>query len=491
MSAPYVRGFGSALSALVVVAAALATAPAAWAAPPSNDNRADAALVDPPQSLTGTLVEATLEPSEDTSNCGATDGSVWYHFTMPARGAVVLQLDAAGEMDATVDLYKQVRSKLTWVDCDASDSQGKATIDRDGLDAGADYAIRVGNETGSVADTFRLRVLVPTAPPHPPGRHLPAQGVRNHVDRVLNPGDTYWTRMQAGHTMRLSLRTQHCTSLEVFGPGTRDFTEEPAEKRLSCGGYALFTPTTSGRHYLVVQAARDRDGQHYRVQVAPAGRDDTAPGVVIANHAAVKGHVNGGLDTRDLYRFDVTHRSALTLSLSGDPIMTLVRDDGARLGDGNLLTQHVRAGRYFVAVSGTGRYTLKLALKTITRAALRVNHRHAATIRPKSVARLSLTVRPAEAGPGLITVERFDPIAGWQFLRSYHPRVTAHGSATVRFKPPSVGRYRAYASYLGSRDAAPADTGLVRLQVQRALGDPQRGQGSSRTTVSATQAGLA
>jgi len=490
MSARYVRGFGSALSALVVVGAALVTAPAAWAAPPSNDNRADAALVDPPESLTGTLVEATLEPSQDSSNCGDTDGSVWYHFTAPPRGAVVIQLDAAGEMDATVDLFKQVRSKLTWVDCGASDSQGKATIDRDGLDAGADYALRVGNDTGSVADTFRLRVLVPTAPPHPPGRHLPAQGVRNHVDRVLNSADTYWTTMQAGHTMRLSLRTQHCTSLEVFGPGTRDFTEQPAEKRLTCGGYALFTPTQSGRHFLVVQAARDRDVQHYRLQVAPVGRDDTAPGVVIANHEAVKGHVNGGLDTRDLYRFDVTHRSALTLGLSGEPTMTLVRDDGRGLAGGSAISRHVVAGRYFVAVSGSGRYTLRLALKTITTATLRVNSRHAATIGPKSVARLSLKVRPAAAGPSLITVERFDPIAGWQFLRSYQPRV-GHGSAKVRFKPPSVGRYRAYASYLGSRDAAPADTGTVWLRVQRPLGHPQRGQGSSRTTVSATQAGLA
>jgi len=99
-------------------------------------------------------------------------------------------------------------------------------------------------------------------------------------------------------------------------------------------------------------------------------------------------------------------------------------------------------------------------------------------------------VRPTTTGPSLITVERFDPIAGWQFLRSYHPRVR-NGSATVRFKPPTVGRYRAFASYLGSRDSAPADTGQVWLRVQRKLGDPQRGQGSSRTTVSATQAGLA
>jgi len=468
MSARHVRALGSALSVLVLLGAALLTAPAAWAAPPSNDNRADATLMDPPQSLTGTLVEATLEATQDASNCADTDGSVWYHFTAPPRGAVVIQLDAAGEMDATVDLYKQVRSKLTLVDCRVSDSQGKATIDRDGLDPGADYAIRVANQTGSVADTFRLRVLVPTAPPHPPGRHLPAKGVRNHVDRVLNSADTYWTTMQAGHTMRLSLRTTHCTSLDVFGPGTKDFTDQPADRRLSCGGYAMFTPTESGRHYLVVQAARDRDVQHYRLQVAPAGRDDTAPGIAIRNHASVRGHVNGGLDTRDLYRFDVTHRSALTLGLSGLPTMTLVRDDGVRLGSGNAISRHVGAGRYFVAVSGSGSYRLGLAIKTITTATLRVNGRHATTIRPTSTARLSLAVRPDAAGPSLVTIERFDPIAGWQFLRSFDPFV-AHGSARVRFHPPSVGRYRAYASYLGSRDDAPSDTGLVWLRVQRPL----------------------
>ena len=101
MSARHLRVLGSALSVLVVLGAALAATPAAWAAPPSNDNRADATLVDPPQSLTGTLVEATLEATQDASSCADTDGSVWYHFTAPPRGAVVIQLDAAGEMDAT------------------------------------------------------------------------------------------------------------------------------------------------------------------------------------------------------------------------------------------------------------------------------------------------------------------------------------------------------------------------------------------------------
>lgn len=466
----HARTLGSALAVVTALSATLAMAPSAWAAAPSNDNRADATFVQPPQSLTGTLVEATLEPTSDTSFCGNTDGSVWYHFTAPARGAVVVQLDAGGEMDATVDVYKQVRSKLTFADCRGTDSNGAATLEVDGLDAGADYAVRVGNQTGSVADAFTLRVLVPTAPPEPPGRHLPREGVRNHVDRVLNPADAYWKKMRAGRTMRISLRTHHCTSLEIFAPGTRSFSTEEPVKRLVCGGFGLYTPRQSGRHFLVVSAARDRDVQRYRLQVASARRDDTTPGVLLHNHELVNGRVNLGLDSRDLYRFDVTRHSALTLRLSGAEKVRLLEDDGTRVAVGDLIKRHVRVGRYYAVVSGSGRYSLRLALRTITHASLLAKGRHVARVGPDSTARFSLRVRPrVVAGPSVITIERLDPVSGWQFLRDYHPRVTK-GSATVAFHPPSVGRYRARAEYLGTRDSAACSTGIARLLVERPLG---------------------
>jgi hypothetical protein len=468
MSARPARALGPALTVLVVLSATFALAPSAWAAPPSNDDRLNATKLDPPATVTGTLVEATLETTNDSSSCDGTDSSVWYHFTAPDSGAVVVRFDAAGQMDSTVDVYKKVRSKLVFVDCSSTDADGKATLEDGDLSPGADYLIRVGNQTGSIPDTFALQVLVPTAPPEPPGRHLPSQGIKNRVDRVLNPGDAYWTKMQAGRTTRLSMRTDHCTSLEVFGPGTRRFEDTTPLKKLPCGGYSLFTPTQSGRHFLVVRAARGRDVQRYTLRVAPAGPDDTTPGVLIHNHAEVRGSVNGGIDTRDLYRFEVSRRSALTLRLSGSPTMTLVQDNGARLDSGSLIGRNVPAGRYYVAVSGSGSYTLWLALRTITRATLLVNGRRTATIDPDSAARLQLGVRPAVAGPGLITVERLDPIQGWQFLRTFRPKVT-DGTATVRFDPPTVGRYRMHATFLGTREAAPSSTGFARLVVQRPL----------------------
>jgi hypothetical protein len=458
------------VSGLMALGVTALTAPAAWAAPPGNDARVDAIALDPPQTVTGTLVEATATDTNDFSNCAGTDGSVWYRFTGPARGEAVLQLDAAGDMDATVDLFKQVRSTFTPVDCRPTDDQGLATLDEDSLTPGARYVVRVGNQSGSIADTFKLRVLIPTAPPQPPGRHLPRRGTRDRVDRVLNPGDAYWTRMRAGRTMRVSLRTRQCTSLEVFGPGTQNFSSATPDKRLPCGGFAIYTPRTTGRHFFVVRAARDRDIHRYGLRVARARRDDTAPGVLIHNHAKVTGRVNGGIDTRDLYRFDVTRLSALTLRLSGSPGIRLLRDDGSVVGVGDLVDRHVRAGRYVVAVSGSGRYTLRLGLRTITRSRLLVNGRQFATIRPGSSAKLWLRVAPAVAGPSRITVERFDPIDGWQFLRHFRPHVI-QGSARVPFQPPGIGRYRARADYLGTREAAPSSTGPVRLLVQRPLGE--------------------
>lgn len=459
----------AALSTGLLVATVAAIQPA-WAAPPPNDNRADAITLDPPAQVQGTLVDATIEPGTDSSNCGSTDGSVWYRFVAPKRGAIIVQLDAAGEMDATIDLFKQTRSKYEYTDCAETDAKGVATIDNESLEAGGTYAIRVGKEYGSVADTFTMRVLIPSPAPEPPGKDLPAKGVRNSVDRLANPGDAYHTFMREGRTMRLSLRVRQCTALEVFGPGTNGFGGTPV-LTLSCGGFSLFTPTESGRHYLVVRAGKSREKQTYRLRVATANRDDTTPGIFIGNNARVRGKVNGGIDYRDLYRFDVTRRSTLTLSVSGGPTMRLVREDGSRVSGGDYIDRTVRAGRYYVAVQGQGTYTLKRISRTITNTNVRANGRRSITVSPGSTVQLSLNVRPAVSGRGVMTIARFDPIDGWQFARRYRVTVS-NGRATVAFQPPSVGRYLVLGEFKGTRTAAASEAyNPARFKVQAPLSD--------------------
>lgn len=195
------RALGAVVSGLLVIGGSFAMAPPANAAAPPNVTHETAVRVTPPQTVTGTLVDATLDSTGTGGNiCGnGVNASVWYRFTAPQRGAVVLQLNAGGEMDATITLLHKVRSKISQVACDSTDEHGKATLDSS-VTSGGDYLIAIDNQIGSVADTFQLKVLVPAATPTPPGRHLPDQGISNHVNRVPNPYDAYWTRMQAGRT---------------------------------------------------------------------------------------------------------------------------------------------------------------------------------------------------------------------------------------------------------------------------------------------------
>jgi len=457
------RSVAVAACGLTVMGTTLVSVSPAWAAPPANDDRAAAVVVEPPATVTGTLVDATLEEGEP--GCSQTEGSVWYSFTASDLGAVVVQLQAAGDLDASLDLFKRVRSRLELVACGETDAEGVGTLDAEGLEPGAEYVVRVARLFASQADTFQLKVLVPSPPPEPPGERLPESGVvRDQVGRALDPGDAYRTRLKAGRTMRLSLQSERCTSLEIHGPGTKTFSDPPVAQ-LPCGGYELFTPERTGRHYLVVRAERGRTGQRYELRIARARRDDVAPGLRLPNHSTVKGRVNGGIDARDLYRFDVSRRSAVRLSVRGGPVMTLVRDDGKGLGEGTLIDRTVGAGRYFVAVEGAGTYKLRRASGRVTRAELFFNGRRTATVEPGSPARLKVRVRPRVGGRAVISVEQFDPIDGWQFVKKYRPRVR-EGTAKVTFRPQDVGRYRALGTYKGTRTAAPDEARRALLRVQ-------------------------
>lgn len=455
------------LVAATLSAALLIPVGAASAAPP-NDTRSAAITVKPPEFVSGTLVGAGLEAAEQ-SPCGRVDASVWYRFTAPERGRIIAQLDAAGEMDATVELYRRTRSRYDFVDCEETNDKGRAVLERGRLEPGADYALRIGNLAGSDAAKFRLGVLIPSPVPDPPGEPLPAKGARGTVNRLGNLGDAFSRKLSEGRTMRVSLSAKSCVGLAIFAPGTESFEDSPAST-LRCGGFGLFTAEESGRYsFLVVSRVRD-ELQRYRLQVKPAGRDDTAPGVFIRNYATVRGKVDGRIDARDLYRFDVSRRSALTLRVSGNPEVELVRSGGRRIDVGQSIRTNLKPGRYFAAVSGKGSYTLRRVSRTITRSTVSFAGRRNATVSPGTTVPLRLAVSPGVSGPGRIKVDRFDPIDGWQHVRTYRVSVSG-GSGTLSFRPPSVGRYRASAEFLGTRGSAPSETGTARLFVRGPLVD--------------------
>jgi hypothetical protein len=468
------------LAAPVLFAFAALLPATAHAAPPANDNRAAATPLALPAAPSGTTSESTLEEDEPES-CAQLRGSVWYAVQAPARRNIVVRLAAQGDLDAVVDVFQRTRSQLTPVSCDVGNARGQAETEFRSTRGGS-YLIRVGQRVNSVPGGFRLDVFAPQPPPRPPGPALPAAGVTRSVNVTGNTSDAFSTVMRAGTTYRVHrAQARGCTQLALYAPGTTDFDDASPVKRAGCGGYFLFTPAAGegGRYSLLVTAQpRKRGDQRYHLQVARATDDDTSPGLPLANYQRARGSLQGsGVDAVDIYRFSLARRSLLRVNLRGNGFkLQLLRDTGHRVAssDEGLIERRVRPGRYYLAVRSprtqSGRYVLQRAARTITHARISINGKRSAGAAPGQAVRVEVRLRPPVAGPVQVTLQRFDPFAGWQFFRLVSVQAS-NGVATLSFTPPSQGRWRASAVYRGTRIAAPSETGYASVLVAPPLTD--------------------
>jgi hypothetical protein len=450
---------------MLLVSAALA--PAAMADPPGNDARAAAAVIAAPGGADGTTSESTLEPDEPDGTPAT--GSVWYTFRTAGAGRVVVRLAASGDLDAGVDVYRRARSQLRQQSGAITDEGGGADVVFDASDR-ATYLVRVTQRPSSVAGTFRLDVHLPRLFPSAPGRALPRAGAAGRVDGLVNAADAYSAVLRAGRTYRVNLAnlSQKRLLFSVFGPGTSSFQEDSPIR--SGRSYVLLTPRPGegGRYSFVVSASRVTSRQSYHLQVGRAEPDDQFPGLRLADRRRIGGSINArGLDAVDVYRFDVLHRSTVQIDLhtaSRNAIdMRVNTARGRRVAQetgsegGSTLRRTLRPGRYVLQVrargASSGRYTLERATRTYTR--LRIGG--GGTVAPGSPVTLRLRLDPGAAGPARVTIERFDPFGGWLFARRANATISG-GSGAVVYRPPTIGRYRARAEFLGTRSAEASET---------------------------------
>ena len=471
--------------ALTAACALLGTigAPPALAAPPPNDARADAQrLGEPPVTVRGTVVEATREETEPGSSCGATGPSVWYELPAGDAAQLVVVLNASGDLDAIVDVFERTRSQIQTVTCDATNRRGEAIADFDRASRST-YLIRVSALPNSETDSFSLQIVEPDEPATAPGRPLGPNGADGTVDRIANPDDAWSFSMRAGESYRVNLvpRGRRCAVAELHGPDPRSFGGRVVAS-MRCRKYLLVTPPAGrgGRYSLRVAAPRGNRGPiPYHVQVATAGEDDTAPGRFIRNGGRIRGALEGHrIDVVDLYRFDVTTPSRLDLRLRTASVnafdLRLLSGGGKRIscscfGEGaQRIRLRLRPGRYFAAVrarqSASGTYVLSRLSRTITRTRVTIDGERSATSAPGAPVGVAVAVRPGVAGPATVDIQRFDPLAGWQFDSRRKLRVTG-GRASFSFTPPSVGRWRVIATYDGTRRASPSGPARASLLV--------------------------
>jgi hypothetical protein len=468
-----------ALLGLAVLLAIPATAPAA----PANDSRAGAETLAVPGRASATTADATTQPT-DPPACASLAGTVFFRLGPVPAGPVVVRVQASGRLDAALAVYRQVRSQLRPAACDVTDDDGLARV-RITAEPGAEYLVMVGRRTGSEPGPFTLDAFAPEPPEAPPGRRLPSGGARGSVDAVGDTADAWSVPLAAGRSYRIALtgRAGACVDAAVFRPGIRSFDAEPA-LRLGCDEYALYTPGPDEVGITPIQVTPDgaRPGARpYRLRVRPAGPDDTTPGRVLPNLRTVRGALDfAAADAVDLYRFDVVRRSDVSLRLATTGTVEhdlLITSDRGReircacgLAGGTAVRQRLAPGRYYAAVrtapGAPSSYRLTRLARTITATSLRLDGARRVTAAPGVAVAIAAAISPAPGGGRAeVTVERLDPLAGWQFLRRLTPRVGAGGVARASWTPPSLGRYRVRAAFTGTRTASPSRSGATAVLV--------------------------
>jgi len=481
----------SIVAALTAVFALATTAVALAApAPPANDSRDSPVILGPlPATASGTTVGATVAPTDPSSSCATEGGSVWYQLAVGAQAPpkIAVQVDANGELDAAVDVFIKQRSQNVPVTCQRTDKHGEAVFAFTPQKR-TTYLIRVAQLSNSVSGTFGLRVFQPPPAATPPGAPLGAQGASGALARVVDVSSAYSAHLTAGVSYQVNLvsRIKGCMRLAIFAPGTKSFDSESPVGGLRCQGYRLFTPRLSGQYSLLVEADDFAPGtQRYHLQLAAATAAQTAPGLPLGNDQRVGGYLNGShVGLVRLYRFDVTTRSDLQLNLSTGSqrpfTLELLSQGGRRLdcscdsaGD-QTLTYTTRPGRYYALVQArdfsSGGFTLIRRSRTITHTTVLIDGARYIQEPSGASASIQVHVRPGVSGPATVEIDRFDPVAGWQFYKDARVNV-ADGRGSVSFVPPSTGQWLAHADFLGSRGASPSESGYSRLLSAEPLTD--------------------
>ena len=456
-----------------------ATATAArFAGPPANDNRATPTAIELPASVSGTTIGATDDPKDPPSNCGRAHNTVWYRISGAPTGRVVARLNALGNLDAIVSVYRAVRSRLIPAGCAATDDNGRGALSF--RSEGGDYLVMVGRERDSDDGKFKLTTFRQEPSSKLPAPALPGGGVSSWVEPISDFDDAFSLRMKTGVEYRVNLSPARgrCVSLTLFAPGIRSLAGAAPIRSVPCGGYLTYTPGLGGggRYTLLVTATDERPGrQRYHLQAALAGLDDAAPGLPLQNLQTRRGTLSGTrVDVVDLYRFKVTERSDVTLTLAGPSRFRLVvlTDGGRRVGSSDgpgPLTASLGPGTYFTAVradSGAhGRYALSLLERGLTTTSVLANGSRSASVRPGASVAIEVAVNFSSSGMVRLELDRFDPLTGWHFYRLYRLRLGGNGRTGISFRPPSIGHWRARASFGGTRAESPSDGGTARISV--------------------------
>lgn len=334
---------------LFIAFVAVMFAPAAAAAPPPNDNRADAQLLASfPASATGTTIEATVERLDpQVSDCGQIEATVWYRIDLAPDGRIVVTVSGHPGFAPVVRLYRR-GNQLTEVDC-GSAGDGGTVVTSFQTTRGAGYFILVGHRPGAADGSFDVSAELFLPPRNDRARDAqPLGGLPATIDGTtlgatgddsdgrscgLAGGSVWYSFAGSGRRVVLQLNTEDRldASMTVF-ERVRSELEGIDCSATDRKGEALLTVDTERRRtYLVVigQRARSQPGT-FTLSALAAEAPESLPGRRLPA-GGVANSVHGLTDVNDAWSAELSAGTTYLIAFSSRDCATLaVRAPGIR-----------------------------------------------------------------------------------------------------------------------------------------------------------------
>lgn len=216
---------------LMLLALMLLAAPGtALAAPPANDNRADAEAIPAfPHTLTATTAEATVERLDpQVSRCGRVEATVWYRIDTAPDGLIGITVKGAAGVAPVLRIYRRGSSAIQEVDCASAGPGGAASASLEAV-RGSNYLVLVGRRPGTADGSFevgaelflpprnddRSGAQVVKLPGSVRGTTLGATADESELGRCRLVGGVVWYRLASRRDGRILLRLTAAGQLDA------------------------------------------------------------------------------------------------------------------------------------------------------------------------------------------------------------------------------------------------------------------------------------
>jgi hypothetical protein len=295
----------------------------ALAAPPVNDNRADAEAIPAfPHTLGATTAEATVERLDpQVSRCGRVESTLWYRIDTAPDGLIAVTVKGAAAVAPVLRIYRRGSSAIQEVDCASAGPGGSASASLEAV-RGSSYFVLVGRRPSTPDGAFELRAelflppandnrvgaqAIPKLPGSVRGTTLGATGDEADPGRCGLDGATVWYRLSSLRDGRILLRLAAAGQLDAAIVVLEHVRSQ--SRNVTCGvtnrrGEATvsFSSQRGATYLIAVGHVEGADPGTFRIDALVSEAAENLRAGKTLPRAGVRSSVHGLTDVNDVWR---------------------------------------------------------------------------------------------------------------------------------------------------------------------------------------------